>query len=131
MKKIYQIGWLIGRITNFDLYLEKYNDALNNGNKFHFINLKKDLKNKIIPRILKTNKKPKEQNKNIQKYYISKIDSKEEKIKLLKEYFQELLKTGYNGIIKKFNYPHSRVALYNAFKKYIPEEFQIYLQNKK
>ena len=39
------------------------------------------------------------------------------------KHFQELLKTGYNGVIKKFNYPHSRVALYKAFKKYYKETY--------
>ena len=119
--------WLIGRITNFNSYFKKYNDAKNEQKFYHFIDYNTDVKEQKIPRILKNKRKPKDQNKNIKKYYLSKINSKKEKIKLLKEYFQEFLKTGYNGVIKKFNYPHSRVALYNAFKKYIPEEFKIYL----
>ena len=48
--------WLNGRISNFDKYLEKYNDAMNERKQWHFIDFEKDITNKIIPRILKNKK---------------------------------------------------------------------------
>ena len=50
-------GWLIGRIINFDRFFEKYNNAMNKADKFHFIDFTKDLSNKIVPRILKNKSK--------------------------------------------------------------------------
>ena len=126
-KKIYQIGWLRGRITNFEKYFEKYNNAINKADKYHFINLNKDINDKIIPRILKNRRKSKDQNKNIQKYLLSKFDTKEEKIKLLKKYFEEYKINGHKGVKEKFNYPYSRVALYNAFKKYLTKELKEFI----
>ena len=52
-------GWLYGRISNFDKFLEKYNDALTKKEKWHFIDYKKDIKENKIPRILKNKSKNK------------------------------------------------------------------------
>lgn len=42
-------GWLYGRILDFDLYLQKYNDALNQKKKWSFINYQKSIKeHKVI-----------------------------------------------------------------------------------
>lgn len=50
-------GWLEGRITDFNKYMKKYNDAKTDKKEWHFINYKDDIKNKIVPRILKNKKK--------------------------------------------------------------------------
>ena len=52
-------GWLEGRVTNFDNFLEKYNDALTRKEKWHFIDYEKDIKENKIPRILKNKNKNK------------------------------------------------------------------------
>jgi hypothetical protein len=52
-------GWLEGRVTNFDNFLEKYNDALTKKEKWHFIDYEKDIKENKIPRILKNKSKNK------------------------------------------------------------------------
>ena len=49
-------GWIIGRIQNFDSYFEKYNDAINEHKFYHFIDYEKDIKENIVPRILKNKK---------------------------------------------------------------------------
>ena len=117
-------GWLIGRILDFDKFLEKYNDALTKKEKWHFIDYEKDIKENKIPRILKNKKKPKEENKNVQKCFLSKFDTNEEKINLLKEYFEEYKINGYKGVVKKFNYSYTSQALLGAFKRYLPEEYE-------
>lgn len=119
-------GWLYGRISNFDKFLEKYNDALTKKEKWYFINYEKDIKENKIPRMLKNKKKPKEENKNVQKYLLSKLDTNEEKIKLLNEYFEEYKINGYKGVVKKFNYQYSRIALFKSFKKYLNDEYEEY-----
>lgn len=123
-------GWLYGRISDFDKFLERYNDALTKKEKWHFIDYEKDIKENKIPRILKNRKKPKEENKNIQKYLLSKLDTEEEKVKLLKEYFEEYKINRYAGVVKKFNYQYSRIALFKSFKKYLNDEYEEY-KNKK
>ena len=119
-------GWLEGMISDFDKFLEKYNDALTKKEKWHFIDYEKDIKENKIPRILKNKKKPKEENKNVQKYLLSKLDTKEEKIKLLKEYFEEYKINRYAGVVKKFNYQYSSPALLRSFKKYLNDEYEEY-----
>lgn len=119
-------GWLEGRVSDFDNFLEKYNDALTKKEKWHFIDYEKDIKENKIPRISKNKKKTKEENKNVQKYRLSKLDTKEEKIKLLKEYFEEYKINGYKGVIKKFNYQYSRITLFKSFKKYLNNEYEEY-----
>jgi hypothetical protein len=118
--------WLIGRVSDFNKFFEKYNDALTKREKWHFIDYEGDLKKKIIPRILKNKKKPKEENKRYEISLLIKIDTKEEKIKLLKEYFEEYVINGYNGVVKKFNYQYSRPALLKSFKKYLNGEYEEY-----
>lgn len=119
-------GWLEGRISDFDKFLERYNDALTKKEKWHFIDYEKDIKENKIPRILKNKKKPKEENKNVQKYLLSKLDTKEEKINLLTEYFEEYKINGYKSVVKKFNYQYSRPALLRSFKKYLNDEYEEY-----
>ena len=119
-------GWLYGRISNFDKFLEKYNDALTKKEKWYFIDYEKDIKENKIPRMLKNKKKLKEENKNVQKYLLSKLDTKEEKVKLLKEYLEEYKINGYKGVVKKFNYQYSRIALFKSFKKYLNDDYEEY-----
>lgn len=116
-------GWLIGRVSDFDKFFEKYNDASTKRAKWHFIDYDKDIKKKIIPRILKNKKKPKEENKNVQKYLLSKFDTEEEKIELLKEYFECYYSEGFYEVLRKYHYEYSRTALLRSFKKYLPEEY--------
>ena len=123
-------GWLEGRVSDFNKFLEKYNDALTKKENWHFIDYEKDTKENKIPRISKNKKKPKEENKNVQKYFLSKLDTKEEKIKLLKEYFEEYRINGYKGVVKKFNYKYSRIALFKSFKKYLNDEYEKYKRSK-
>ena len=125
-------GWLIGRVADFDKFMQKYNDALTQHKKWHFIDYQLDITNKIVPRILKNKpKKAKKENKNIKKYLLSKLDTKKEKIELLKLYLEEYKLNKYKGVVQKFNYKYSRIALYKAFKKYIPNEFNQYQMLKK
>jgi hypothetical protein len=120
------VGWLEGMVFDFDKFLERYNDALTNKEKWHFIDYEKDIKENKIPRMLKNKKKPKEENKNVQKYLLSKLDTKEEKVKLLKEYFEEYKINSYAGVVKKFNYQYSSPALLRSFKKYLNDEYEEY-----
>lgn len=114
--------WLEGRIENFDIYLERYNDALTNKNEYHFIDFKKDIKNRIVPRILANKKKPRTENKNYQKYTLSKIENKEDKLKMVKAMFEEYKINKYEGVVKKFNYNHSPNAMYNLFRRYLTDK---------
>ena len=123
-------GWLIGRITNVEKFFEKYNDAMNKKEQWHFINYELDLSKNIIPRILKNKKKSKEENKNIQNHFLTKFDTIEEKIKILKEYFDYYCEHGFNGVVKKYNYRFTSTALVNAFKKYLPNEYYEKYYNK-
>lgn len=61
---------------------------------------------------------------NQQKLKLKELENKSQKelkLKLLYEYFDEYQKTGFDGVVKKFNYQYTRNNLIMSFKKYISE----------
>lgn len=102
-------GWVRGKINKE--YLNNYYDALNEQNHHHFINYQQDINNRLLPRILPNRGK------------IRRKDIRQERTQLAKKYFEEYKKTGYKGVVQKFNYQYTDEALCQFFNRYLGQQY--------
>lgn len=107
----------ITNIQTFEYKLIDKDDQIPNGwikgkiSNFENYKIKKQREQKKIKRQIKQ-KQVKEVNR-------------EQKLQKAKQYFEVYKVSGYKGIVQKYNYKYSRVALCNMFNRYLKEEYKL------